>query len=134
MGTRADFYIGRGLTAEWIGSIAWDGYPDGIDLSIRLAKTESDFRIAVTLHLSKRDDWTDPEQGWPWPWATSHTTDYAYAFDKDTVWTSGFGAPWFAATEDEPETDEGDQPEFPDMTDRQNVDFGKRSGVMIVGV
>lgn len=30
MGTIADFYVGRGPKAEWIGSIAWDGYPDGI--------------------------------------------------------------------------------------------------------
>ena len=27
MGTRADFYVGRGDAAEWIGSIAYDGYP-----------------------------------------------------------------------------------------------------------
>lgn len=27
MGTRADFYIGRGENAEWLGSIAWDGDP-----------------------------------------------------------------------------------------------------------
>jgi hypothetical protein len=30
MGTRADFYIGCGRDSEWIGSIAWDGYPDGL--------------------------------------------------------------------------------------------------------
>lgn len=32
MGTRADFYSGRGKTAEWLGSIAWDGteIPDEI--------------------------------------------------------------------------------------------------------
>jgi hypothetical protein len=30
MGTRADFYVGRGETAEYLGSIAWDGYPDGL--------------------------------------------------------------------------------------------------------
>lgn len=31
MSTRADFYVGRGAEAEWIGSISWDGYPDGVD-------------------------------------------------------------------------------------------------------
>jgi hypothetical protein len=30
MGTRADFYIGRGTEAEWLGSVAWDGYPGGV--------------------------------------------------------------------------------------------------------
>ena len=32
MGTRADLYIGRGTDAEWIGSVAWDGYPSGLAL------------------------------------------------------------------------------------------------------
>jgi len=26
MGTRADFYVGMGKDAEWLGSVAWDGY------------------------------------------------------------------------------------------------------------
>ena len=26
MGSRADFYIGEGTEAEWLGSVAWDGY------------------------------------------------------------------------------------------------------------
>lgn len=30
MGTRADFYVGRGEQAEWLGSIAWDGNPGAI--------------------------------------------------------------------------------------------------------
>jgi hypothetical protein len=25
MGTRADFYVGRGPEAEWLGSVAYDG-------------------------------------------------------------------------------------------------------------
>jgi hypothetical protein len=29
MGTRADFYVGRGKDAEWLGSVAFDGYPSG---------------------------------------------------------------------------------------------------------
>ncbi len=31
MGTRADFYTGRGQTAQWLGSIAWGGYPVGTE-------------------------------------------------------------------------------------------------------
>lgn len=30
MGTRADFYVGKGPNAEWLGSTAMDGYPEGI--------------------------------------------------------------------------------------------------------
>jgi hypothetical protein len=33
MGTRSDFYVGKGKDAEWIGSIAWDGYRSGIELT-----------------------------------------------------------------------------------------------------
>lgn len=131
MGTRADFYIGRGVNAEWIGSIAWDGYPSGVHATIRESTTEQEFRDAVSVHMSKRDDWTNPDQGWPWPWTTSHTTDYAYAFDDGCVWTSRFGDRWFNAKSDA--SDERDVV-FPDMTDRQNVDFGKRSGTIIVGI
>lgn len=34
MGTRADFYVKRTDHLLWLGSIAWDGYPDGIDESV----------------------------------------------------------------------------------------------------
>ena len=32
--TKADFYIGNGIAANWIGSIREDGYPRGISLEI----------------------------------------------------------------------------------------------------
>jgi len=49
MGTRADFYVGRGETAEWVGSVAWDGYPNepwgiGRTTDLFTATTEADFR------------------------------------------------------------------------------------------
>jgi hypothetical protein len=45
MGTRADFYVGRGPKAEWIGSRCYDGHPEsvapqvirGLDVQKRLA-------------------------------------------------------------------------------------------------
>lgn len=90
MGTRADFYVGRGLEAEYLGSIAWDGYPydrhpGGVPLLVTRAKSESKYREAVTAFLAGREDATKPAQGWPWPWENSSTTDYAYAFDKGRV-------------------------------------------------
>lgn len=45
MGTRADFYIEVGnelKPKDWLGSIAWDGYPKGIPASIKKAKTKND--------------------------------------------------------------------------------------------
>src|SRR3954471_20378009 len=95
MGTRADFYVGRGKDAEWLGSIAWDGYtiPD----SIRRAKERGAYRKAVKRFLATRRDASLPKDGWPWPWDDSGTTDYAYAFDKKRTYASVFGGPWWSA-------------------------------------
>ena len=131
MGTRADFYVGRGSEAEWLGSIAWDGYPDGIDTLVLGATTEEQYRDAVREFLA-REDATRPEMGWPWPWDDSNTTDYAYAFDRDRVWASGFGCEWFRPFVDEEPEDSGRQ-EFPDMTQHKVVTLGKRSGVIVIG-
>lgn len=90
MTTRADFYIGRGESAEWIGSIAMDGNPGGVSdddehstggFQALTATTEEAFRAGVQRMRETRDDFTAPEGGWPWPWSDSATTDYAYAFD-----------------------------------------------------
>lgn len=146
MGTRADFYLGRGLEAEWLGSIAWDGYPEGLpEHLLRIDKPEN-FRAAVEQFIEGRSDGTKPADGWPWPWEDSNTTDYAYAFDDGAVWYS-IGYPqawWWKATDENPpdEEDEDYQEKlskltpavFPKMKDRQNVTLGKRSGIMIIGI
>ncbi len=104
MGTRADFYIGRGPDAKWLGSIAYDGYPDGISVDnnpesshMLGAETEEEFREELSKFFKIRDDLTLPEQGWPWPWENSSTTDYAYAFDDGHVFISYFGRGWISA-------------------------------------
>ena len=48
MGTRADFYLGEGSAAEWLGSVAWDGYDvteadDGLAHTLRLSPTKEEF-------------------------------------------------------------------------------------------
>jgi hypothetical protein len=87
MGTRADFFIGTGEEAEWLGSVAFDGYEwdeePGNELAT--AKTEAEFREAVANILSNRNDATMPEQGWPWPWETSELTDFTYYFEDGVV-------------------------------------------------
>jgi hypothetical protein len=141
MGTRADFYVGRGESAEWLGSIAWDGYPAGLYDTLRFsAETEEAWRQSVAATLSQRDDATTPEKGWPWPWDDSATTDYAYAFDGGKVHASNFGGSWFVVEPegvDFGEPDEGEESgppaTFPDMSARKDVTYGKRSGVIIVG-
>jgi len=132
MGTRADFYVGRGEKAEWLGSIAWDGYPGGIDPKLLKSESEEDYRNNLKEFFAEREDGTLPEDGWPWPWEDSRTTDYAYAFD-DKVWASCFGNEWFDPLKDEPEHKEVKEAKFPNMKSIQNVTLGKRSGVIILG-
>jgi len=137
MGTRADFYVGRGEKAEWIGSIAWDGYPEGFKdkgMSVLNATSEANFRKAVKAFISGRRDGTTPDMGWPWPWDSSHTTDYSYAFDEGRTWGTNWGYGWWPANEKQPEErEENVKVSFPNMKDRANVTFGERSGVIILG-
>ena len=134
MGTRADFYVGRGDDMQWIGSIAWDGYPDGIKSEILTTANEDEFRAEVLAFIASRDDGTKPEMGWPWPWNTSSTTDYAYAFDGGEVFASCFGSPWWLAANEQPEEGEGSAPNFPDMQSIKRTDYGDRSGVIFVEI
>lgn len=149
MGTRADFYVGAGPDAEWLGSIAYDGYRiDEMEArhatkdadcaacwAIKNAKSEQDFREAVADLLGQNDDATMPDQGWPWPWETSDTTDYAYCFDGGRVRTFCFGSELLGEhrKNSEEERKTGPGIEFPNMKDRMNTTYGKRSGLLILG-
>lgn len=148
MGTRVDFYVGRGESAEWLGSYPWDGYPggvfDGLGAQALFAEplpTEAEWRSWVTEWLGSPDNAgksTLPEHGWPWPWDNSATTDYAYAWDGGVIYGSSFGAPWFRVDPDvenygEPDEDAGERPVWPDMASRKAVTFGPRSGVIVFG-
>lgn len=144
MGTRADFYVGKGKDSEWLGSIAWDGYPEGIDKSILESTSEKEYREAVGYFLTDRKDSTFPKQGWPWPWNNSGTTDYVYTIDKNMVWYS-IGFPtniWWPHCDGEPPNEDTDPEyrektnklevcEFPNMTKIQNVTMGERSGLIV---
>lgn len=145
MGTRADFYVGRDPeTMEWLGSIAWSGYPGGIPSSVLQADTEGEYRAAVAAMLAGRDDGTTPDQGWPWPWDDSRTSDYAYTFDADDdgaptypgvpaafVWFTGADDQWVRASEGDHGAP-GPRARFPNMRARKNVTLGRRSGVILV--
>ena len=152
MGTRADFYVGRGPNAEWLGSIAWDGY-DITGVKIEEAKTVKTFRKRVAAFLASRDDATLPEHGWPWPWDDSTLTDEVWAFDKGQLWNAhGYPeARWYKVDKDggseQFRGDEDEQPErfakweakheiavFPNMKDKASVTLGKRSGLLVIGV
>lgn len=140
MGTRADFYVGKGKDAEWLGSIAWDGQE--IDERIRKAKTPRQYRARVRSFLKGRDDATWPKDGWPWPWDDSSISDCSYwHFDGKTWSAQGNPEVYVPCSRDRPATDEGyekmlkgrEQIEFPDMRHLKNVQFGgTRSGLMVV--
>jgi hypothetical protein len=152
MGTRADFYIGKGKDAEWIGSIAWDGYRDGIPDPILNAKRPGVFRQRVTAWLKTRDDATFPADGWPWPWNNSGTSDCSYWFfggHCHDVWEkySDTGPRFVPCDEPEPRwghrgADEDRQMarwlkgrvavEFPDMSEKKRVTMGPRSGLLMI--
>jgi hypothetical protein len=134
MGTRADFYVGIGADAEWLGSIAMDGYTDGHPLVLADIGNEGEYRQAVEQILSSFDHATHPEQGWPWPWENSHTTDYAYAFQGGSVMVSCFGSAWASWAEylADPEKPACKAAEVPDMSGRKNVTVGPRSGLIVL--
>ena len=147
MGTRADFYVGNDpATMEWIGSMAYDGYAlhddypsnDTLDEPIAKATTGKAYRKAVQQMLKKINHATFPKDGWPWPWEDSRTTDYAYCFVDGKVLCYMFGHG--PADIGKPFcNNDGDflpglrrKADFPDMTARQNVTLGKRSGLMFL--
>lgn len=150
MGTRADFYVGRGPDAEWLGSIAWDGDPGSVfgeEAGFLGPEPEKDWRAWVSRFLASRDDATLPHMGWPWPWEDSRTTDYAYALDAGAVWfTDGYPIPqWYMLDpqapsmgapydeDGEPTNEQGPAAIFPDMEHRARVTTGKRSGLLVLG-
>lgn len=119
MGTRADFYVGAGRKAEWLGSVAYDGYEwERKGSSLLTASSEATFRDVVALILSSRPYSTRPEDGWPWPWETSATTDYVYWWNCGKARVAVFD----------------DKRKWPDMTAHQNVAFGTRSGMTLVTI
>ncbi len=127
MGTRADFYVGKGSDAEWIGSIAWDGYRESIPKSVSESTEESSFRAAVFDFLKQRDDASFPSDGWPWPWDSSEKSDCSYWFFDGKVWMDFSGCYVPIATEIH-------QIFYPDMSNyNKRPPFGAHSGIILVG-
>lgn len=137
MGTRADFYKGMNpSTMQWLGSIGWDGYPQGHGhpaKHLRNSMTEAEYDLAIAGIIDDTGTaFTHPDQGWPWPWSTSHATDYAYTWHEGFVYVSNFGSPWkewadFLAGDPDPA-------DFPDMTTHQNVRYDHGSGLVVIGL
>ncbi|SFO04838.1 hypothetical protein [Amycolatopsis rubida] len=107
MSSYTDFYVGRGGSAEWIGSLRGESCPDNVravpPLLLALTTTDEDvFRAAVADTL---DVWEDerlgqgyrPGRGWPWPWHSSHFASWIVVFDPEpgaVFVTVGGGTRW----------------------------------------
>ena len=100
MGTYADFYVGRGPKARWVGSINSDGQPENVPKEIRRASTAREFRAAVRFRLRKMSQSLlggaaiAGKDAWPHSWTNSAMSDFAYAFDRGLVYVSHFKNPW----------------------------------------
>lgn len=136
MGTRADFYIKKAEETEliWLASIAWDGYPEGIDKDIINAKNQTEYVAALQKFLSTRDDVTLPEHGWPWPWDNSQTTDYGYCFHNGKVYANCFGHGWFNPKSKKEEPKIIWEHVYPDMSAIKNVRYDKGSGLIVLSI
>lgn len=141
MGTRADFYVGTGKEAEWIGSISYDGDPDGSPSRAVRARTEGQYRKRVEELMTERDNIsTRPSEGWPWPWKDSHTTDYAYTWSGGHPRLTGGRrwetlAEWKARNKKGRELPPEERVEFPDMSARRMGTSGilAKSGITFLG-
>lgn len=129
METRADFYVGRGPEAQWLGSVARDGDEwNNAESGLMKATTADEFRAAVAAIQAERDDFTAPSEGWPWPWNDSRLTDYAYVLHDGKVTAYYFGREVGVGNEEEGQKVDW----FPDMRSRKNVQWGHKSGLLVM--
>ncbi|HET6610148.1 MAG TPA: hypothetical protein VFG62_26020 [Rhodopila sp.] len=95
MGTRAQFFIGDPQDIQgrvWLGTVGWDGYPDGDMAPLADCSTEQRFREVLNDIVSKRRDYCDPNTNdFPFPWKDDlFLTDCTYAFRDGAVYFNYF--------------------------------------------
>lgn len=131
----ADFYLGRGPNAEYLGSVATAGAPEDIEVWERFQNlddenyTPKDFRDEIKdLRGSTRADDSRQSAGrrWPWRYPDSSETPWAYAFDAGTVYVYRYGVEMAAVRCNytrpgpqgvrEPRRPQSSTPLFPTMT------------------
>ena len=117
----ADFYIGTGPTARWLGTLAEVGGPvelarlgatgDAETTEVLSAADLGTYEAAVAALLTRQRAVEigfvaapdpDGEAGWPWL-ATTSGGWYAYAFVDGQVRVSAHGGPWFRPDLDRPD-------------------------------
>lgn len=78
---KADFYVGMGRDALWVGSVSKSGeiWDMSIDILIQVNKTMYE-ELAVEYINFYDGIVANHVCQWPWPWADSKMTDYSYIF------------------------------------------------------
>lgn len=112
MGTRCDFYAGRGLEATYLGSIGHDAFPDAMALRFAGVTDRAAFDERLRAVFAEFGE-IPARNGWPWPWRSSDTTDVVVAFDAGRCWVSHPSGCWALLDDFENATDE--PCEFADM-------------------
>lgn len=83
MGTRADFYVEKYDRLLWVGSLYKNGDPTNIPSEILIQVNSAMYEELVVEFLeTKESSIRSNGDKWPWPWACSKMTDYAYIFKK----------------------------------------------------
>lgn len=101
MGSRADFYLGRGAKAKWIGSVTYGGYPpceNGRTPIINVCESKSEKQFIQNVKdiiAIKTNIGYNTESGWPWEYDNSRKTDYSYFFSYNLVKCSCYGSVLF---------------------------------------
>ena len=81
MGTRADFYVGLGSKADWIGSLLQDGSVWNIPIEILIQVNRIMFEELSIDFIKKCGGIVAQEDGkWPHLWSDSRMSDYSYIF------------------------------------------------------
>lgn len=82
--TKADFYIGTGVAANWIGSILSDGYVHGIPLDILICTNPTLYEELVVEFIKTKSGVVKTDGSkWPWLWPDSRMTDYSYLYIEE---------------------------------------------------
>jgi hypothetical protein len=121
---RADFYLGRGKRALWLGSLREHGAPVHLRYALKRCNDQRAFYAAALELVTSIPDGVPREQGWPWSYPDSSQTDYTYAFDDGQLFVSCYGSPFVPVSAlnlnsllDDYDFDDayGDEPIFPLM-------------------
>lgn len=87
MRIRADFFIGQDESADWIGSLLYNGDKEALPYSLLSSTTAEQFKQEVYQLFMTREDVVLPEMGWIW----RDTIECSYCFFNGNVWFSHKG-------------------------------------------